>query len=121
MFKREHAMRETYDILKEAAEQRSAKEKQITEEKMKEKEDFYDALNKIRKQRELEEANYENTSNALYDNHLATVMEAIYISAVQEVSSLTDDGIQMAQRLVENYIKENGGAKAIMESKSGRT
>lgn len=121
MFKREHAMRETYDILTEAAAERVAKDKQITEEKMKEKEDFYDALNKIRKQRELEEANYENTSNALYDNHLATVMEAIYISAVQEVSALTDDGIQMAQRLVENYIKENGGARSIMESKSGQT
>ena len=62
MFKREHAMRETYDILTEAANERVAKERQITEEKMKEKEDFYDAMNKIRKQRELEEANYENTS-----------------------------------------------------------
>ena len=121
MFKREHAMRETYDILTEAENARKAKDIELTERKMKEKEDFYDAMNRIRKQRELEEANYENTSNALYDNHLQTVIEAIYISAVNEVFSLTDDGIAMAQRLVSNYIKENGGARHIMESKSGKT
>ena len=121
MFKREHAMRETYDILTEAAKEREAKEIELTEKKMKEKEDFYDAMNRIRKQRELEEANYENTSNALYDNHLQTVIEAVFVSAVQEVSSLTDDGIQIAHRLVENYIKENGGAKHIMESNAGKT
>lgn len=121
MFKREHAMRETYDILKEAAEGRAAKDKELTEKKMKEKEDFYDAMNRIRKQRELQEADYENFSNALYDNHLQTVIEAVYISALQEVSSLTDDGIAIAQKLVENYIKEHGGAVAIMNSNAGKT
>ena len=121
MFKREHAMRETYDILTEAAKEREAKDKELTEKKMKEKEDFYEAMNRIRKQRELEEADYENFSNALYNNHLQTVIEAIYISALQEVTSLSDEAIQMAQKLVENYINEKGGARHIMESNVGKT
>jgi hypothetical protein len=44
---------------------------------------------------------------------LATCLKAIYITAL-EANTLTDQSIILAESMVDNYIKENGGASAIL-------
>ena len=121
MFKNEHTYLDNYMYLKEVAEAKAEKEKQITERKMKETEDLYDALNKYRKNAELKQSEISNFSEDTINMHLQTVFEAIYISALQKVAPLTESEIAMAQSLVKNYIKEHGGANAIMNKNSGKT
>jgi len=121
MRRREHYMRDAYEALKEATAEKISQEKQMTEMKKREKEDFYDALNKYRKQRELSRHDISNFSEANYNMYLQTALEAVYVSALQKVGPLSDDGIQLAASLVENYIQENGGAKKIIFDRSGKT
>ena len=44
---------------------------------------------------------------------LSTCLKAIYITAL-EANTLTDQSIILAESMVDNYIKENGGASAIL-------
>lgn len=121
MFKNDHTYLENYMYLKEMEDAKIEKEKQITERKMKETQDLYDALNKYRKQAELKQSEIADFSESTINAHLQTVFEAIYISALQKVGPLTEADINMAQSLVKNYIKEHGGANAIMNRNSGKT
>jgi len=121
MFKPDHTIRDNCLYLKEVAENKVAKEKQMTERAKKEKEDFFIALNNYRTQAELKDSEISRMSEAVIDEHLETALEAVYISALQKVGPLTEQEIDMAQRLVKNYIKEHGGADAIMSRNSGKT
>ena len=56
MRQREHLLYERYIAVQEAAELKVAAEKQKTEEKKQERNDFYEALNKYREQRELKQS-----------------------------------------------------------------
>lgn len=51
----------------------------------------------------------ENARNTAF----ADCLKAIYITAL-EANTLTDEGILLAESLVDNYIKENGGASKIL-------
>lgn len=118
---RDHAMYETYLIAKEAAENKVSAEKQITELKRKEKDDFFDALNKYRVQGEINRRQLGEMSNALYDNHLQEVLESMFITALEYIAPLTENGYRIAVQSVNNYIKENGGALNIINKNAGKT
>lgn len=121
MRQREHAMYESYLMAQEAAEQSVTAEKQMTEKEHKEKEDFYDALNKYRKQGELKRSELSETSKMIYDNHLQEVLEALYITALEQVGPLSENSYRIAVQEVENYIKESGGALDIIHKNGGKT
>ena len=121
MREQEHAMYDTYIALKEAAEARVNKEKQITEQRKKEAADFYEALNKDRTQNELKNSELKKFSEATYDKYLQIALEAIYISALQKVGPLSESSLKIASATVANYIAEHGGASNIIRTASGRT
>ena len=52
---------------------------------------------------------------------LAGAIRGIYIGALQENTALTDSGMLLAHNLVDNFIKESGGATAILSKISGKT
>lgn len=121
MFNRDHNLRETYDYLVEQDNAIIKAKEEKMREKENEKQEFYDQLNKYRKQRELRDSEISKFSEAVYDENLQTALEAIYISALEKAAPLTEEVVTMAKSLVANYIKENGGASEIMSRNAGKT
>ncbi len=64
---------------------------------------------------------YNKYSSDLKNELLEDAIKCIYIGALQENVALTDGGINLANRLVENYVKESGGADAILNRISDKT
>jgi hypothetical protein len=52
---------------------------------------------------------------------LASAIRGIYIGALQEGTALTDSGMLLSKTLVDNFIKESGGADAVLNKISGKT
>ena len=121
MRQRDHLFYERYVATQEAADLKVAAEKQKTEEKKKEREDFYDALNKYREQRELKQSELRRFSESVYNNYMETALNAIYISALQEVAPLSEESILLAEKNTANYIEEHDGARNIIRANKGRT
>ena len=121
MYNKSHALREMYDFYhdreKALAESSDAK----LRERDTEVQEFIAQMDKYRKQRELKDSELGKFTEAVYDNHMQTALEAIYISALQKVAPLTEEAEEIAKSLVENYIKEAGGAREIIRTKSGKT
>ena len=57
---------------------------------------------------------------AARNNALSTAVKAIYITAL-EANTLTDQGIILAENLVDNWIKERGGANKILTEAGNKT
>ena len=112
---------ERYLSLEEEANRRVSEDKQKTEEKYREKEDFYNALNKYRYQRELKDSELRQFSEETYNKYLGMALNAIYITALEHVSPISRNSVLLAEKNVENYIKEHGGARNIISSNKGRT
>ena len=121
MRQRDHLHYERYIAIKEATNLKVAAEKQKTEEKKREKEDFYESLNKYREQRELKNSELRRFSESVYNNYMETALNAIYISALQQISSLSEESIILAEKNVANYIQEHDGARNIIRYNKGRT
>ena len=121
MKQRDHLLYERYVAAVEAADLKVSAEKQKTEEKKQEKEDFYEALNKYREQRELKNSELRRFSESVYNNYMETALGSIYIAALQEVSPISEDSILLAQKNVANYIEEHDGARSIIRANKGKT
>ena len=121
MRQRDHLYYERYLAIQEASNLKVSADKQKTEEKKKEKEDFYDSLNKYREQRELKRSELRRFAESVCDNYMETALNAIYISALQQIAPLSEESIILAEKNTANYIKEHGGARSIIRSNKGRT
>ena len=51
---------------------------------------------------------------AARNDALSTIVKAIYITAMNEQEALTDEGIILAESMVDTWIKESGGASKIL-------
>lgn len=121
MFNREHALRETAEYFSEINKRSEDKYLEEQTKRNNEVQEYYDLINKVRKQRELRDSELGKFKEAVYDNHLETALEAIYISALEKVAPLTEETTAIAKNMVSNYIQENGGAREIMRTRSGKT
>lgn len=82
----------------------------------KKKQDFYANMVKNDKKRKEESKMLDYARNDV----LSTALKAIYITAM-EASTLTDDGIVLAETLVDRWIQENGGAYNILSKVKNNT
>ena len=121
MFNHEHALRETAEYFSEVNKRSEDKYLEEQTKRNNEVQEYYDLLNKVREQRELKDSELGKFKEAVYDNHLETALEAIYISALEKVAPLTEETTAIAKNMVSNYIQENGGAREIMRTRSGKT
>lgn len=121
MYNRDHSLKETYEFYHEQEKALANKADKELKERKCEVEEFYEKLNKYRKQRELKDSELGKFTEAVYDNHMQTALEAIYITALQNVAPLTEESEEIAKSLVENYIKEHGGAREIISHNSNKT
>lgn len=121
MYNKSHALREMYEFYHDREKALAESANEELKEKETEVQEFIAQLDKYRKQRELKDSELGKFTEAVYDNHMQTALEAIYISALQKVSPLSEESEEIAKSLVEKYIKENGGAREIIRTRSGKT
>lgn len=118
--RRENEVVESYKSLAESRSQLAQKEINSVNEKSAEIERFKTNYYTRRDMRNRKEASRAALMEAARNEALGTVIKAIYIGAL-EASTLTDDGIILAESMVENWIKENGGASAILSKVGNKT
>lgn len=121
MYNKSHALREMYEFYHDREKVLAESANEELKEKETEVQEFIAQLDKYRKQRELKDSELGKFTESVYDNHLQTALEAVYISALKKVAPLTEESEEIAKSLVEKYIKENGGAREIIRTRSGKT
>ena len=120
MAKRENAFVEAMKFVKEL--NAKAKEKndlKIQKENAKTESFYNNYYNIIDNRKKLQAEKASLLENAM-NNNLATAIKGIYITAL-EANTLTDDAIILAEGLVDNWIRENGGALKIMRENKNKT
>ena len=68
---------------------------------------------RLAESREAERAEHEQFMEAARDDAFSTALKAIYLTAI-EAATLTDQGIVLAENMVDTWIAENGGATKIL-------
>ena len=91
------------------AQQEAAKIDKAVNERLDFRNNYYQIKESQRQQRMMRGKILEDARN----DALSTCLKAIYITAL-EANTLTDQSIILAESMVDNYIKENGGASAIL-------
>ena len=91
------------------AQQEAAKIDKAVNERSNFRNNYYQIKESQRQQRMMRGKILEDARN----DALSTCLKAIYITAL-EANTLTDQSIILAESMVDNYIKENGGASAIL-------
>lgn len=81
---------------------------------------FAERINGILESRDFNERYLSRLKESCKDKALATALKGIYIEAL-EPATLSDDGILLAESMVDNYIKENGGATKILNKVKNNT
>ena len=117
---RENSFLEASKYLKESRLNSENKRNSIIQERLNKKEEFSKKYRDIRESRQERERFHGEMLEAAKNNNFATVLKGIYIGAL-EANSLTDNGIILAENLVDSWIKEKGGASAILNECKNRT
>ena len=120
MAKRENAFVEAMKFLKKRNDELVQEQELKAQKKAKEVDDFYKKYYSIKENRILAERERANLLENCKNNNLSTAIKAIYITAL-EANTLTDEAIILAESLVDNWIKESGGASKIMRECNDKT
>lgn len=102
---------------KSAEEKRQRKLNEAKEEHDRMERTIYEA----RENRRAKANSYSEFCNNLKTELLGDAIKGIYIGALMEYTALTDDGLALAESLVDNYIKESGGATCVLRKMGGKT
>lgn len=111
---------ETAKSLKERQEAMSNREAQSIREAEENRNKFIKKYHSIRENREARERMHGVLMEEARNNALSTAIKGIYIGAL-EAGTLTDNGIFLAETMVDNWIKERGGASKILSEISNNT
>ena len=117
---RENAALESWKaMLAIQAEGAAREQKKINEAAQKINDTRNNIMNIIESRKENFEA-HGNLLESCKNNELSKAIKAIYITAL-EANTLTDNGIFLAENMVDSWIKEKGGASNIFRECSGKT
>lgn len=111
--KRENYFLESYKALDKLKSARESKRIEFDSRKIQNYDNFVKDYHSIMESRESNMRKRGRILEEARNDALATIIEAIYISAL-EAGTLTDNSIILADSLTRNWIKENGGARSIM-------
>ena len=109
-----------FKALKENRERLANKEMQITSEAVNRRDQFMKNYYKIMESAEVKRRRHAQLMEICRDNALNIAIKGIFIGAL-EAGTLTDNGIILAESMVETYIKENGGANKILRENKNKT
>ena len=111
--KRENNVYESFKCLTEMKERLAEKEAKRLQESANKDKAFRDNYYIIKEMRARKEKEHSMLMEAARNDALSTVVKAIYMTAL-EAEALTDDGILLAESMVDTWIKESGGATKIL-------
>ena len=117
MKKRENEALERYKSLHENRLRLAQEEMRKINESAEARQSFINNYHAIRDRKALKEVQRSKLMEAARNDALATVIKAIYITAL-EAESLMDENILLAENMVDKWIEEAGGASKIL-SKTG--
>lgn len=90
------------------------------EESAKEKAKIEDSIGEAKENRMSKSKAFSEASSRIRTELLQDTLKSIYIGALMETTALTDSGLELANRLIENYVKENG-TQTILRKMKGKT
>lgn len=120
MVKRENTFVQAMKFLKENDNKLAAKEIKKINESVQSHEDFIKKYHDIRKSRINNQIERNKIIEGARNAELSTAIKAIYITAL-EAETLTDNGLILAEELVDKYIEDEGGASKIMRECKDKT
>ena len=118
--KRTHEGLETYRSLQENRAKLAEAEQTKINEAVAKREDFRNNYDIIKSRKRRLDAEHGRLLEAARDEAFAKVIKGIYIGAL-EVGTLSDNGIMLAESMVDNWIKENGGDSSILTKVGNNT
>ena len=118
--RRENNFVEAYKNLKENRNLRAENREKLINEAVEKRQKFINDYHSIRESREMKQRRHGQLVESCRDNALGTAIKAIYITAL-EAGTLTDNGIILAENMVDAWIKENGGASKILNECKNKT
>lgn len=120
MKKRENEALERYKSLHENRLRLAQEEMRKINESAEARQSFINNYHAIRERKALKESQHSKLMEAARNDALATVIKAIYITAL-EAESLMDENILLAENMVDKWIEEAGGASKILAKTGNNT
>lgn len=120
MIKRENAFVEAMKFIRERDNSIAEKDETKINERIQEHAQFLDKYYKIRQSRIDNQIERNKIIEGARNTELATAIKAVYITAL-EAETLTDNGLILAEELVEKWIVDEGGASKIMRENKNKT
>ena len=120
MKKRENEALERYKSLHENRLRLAQEEMRKINESAEARQSFINNYHAIRDRQALKEVQRSKLMEAARNDALATVIKAIYITAL-EAESLMDENILLAENMVDKWIEEAGGASKILAKTGNNT
>lgn len=117
---RENNFVETYKTLVSNRERMAEEAEKRIQESVNAREKFIKDYHSILESREARARRHGQYLEACKNDALSTAIKAIYISAL-EANTLTDEGLVLAENMVDTWIQENGGATKILNSCKNNT
>jgi hypothetical protein len=117
---RENNFVESRKALIESRARRESEKEKLIKEYHDKRESFMNNYHSIRESREQKLRLHGKLMEACRNESLATAIKAIYITAL-EAGTLTDDGVILAESMVDKWIEERGGASKILSECSNKT
>ena len=111
---------EAFKCLKANNENRALKEAQAIESESERKNQFLKDYYSIRENGEMNRRRHGQLMEICRNDALGTAIKGIFIGAL-EAGTLTDNGLFLAESMVDTWIKENGGASAILKENQNKT
>ena len=113
-------IKETWDYINKTKKSLADKWMERNDAIFREKVEAENEYRRIIEERAVNETVRSNLLETYKNNLLSKALKAIYITAL-EAESLTDNGIVLAEDMVNRYIDEQGGATKLMNRNSGKT
>lgn len=120
MVVRENSAIESWKAMLKIQTEGATREQKKINEAVQKRENTRKNIYDIRESRLEKERSHGTLLEACKNNNLSKVIKAIYITAL-ESNTLTDNGIFLAENMVESWIKEKGGASNIFRESAGKT
>ena len=120
MIKRENAFVEAMKFISERNKSLAEKDQAKIQKRISSHAEFLNEYHKIIQNREQDRVRRNAIIEGCRNDNLATAIKAIYITAL-EAETLTDNGLILAEDLVDKYIATEGGASKIMRECKNKT
>lgn len=120
MVREKSPLLEASEAIQELRMNSAKRRQQKLEESAKESEKLANSIREAKENRNSKSRAFSETSSRIRTELLEDTLKSIYIGALMETTALTDSGLELANRLIENYVKENG-TQNLLRKMRGKT